>query len=151
MLQRHRDLLAADAWIFADGPLHQTRRPLLVLGVRGTMGFQLTVYGPRRPLHSGHYGNWAPNPGVLLAQLISSMRDADGRVLMAGFYDGATPVSESERRAIAAIPPADEQLRAELGLAATEAGNAPLLERLMLPALNARASRWRVPAPGRPT
>ena len=136
MLTRYRDLLAADAWLFADGPLHQSRRPQLVFGVRGTMNFQLTVYGPLRPLHSGHYGNWAPNPGVLLSELILSMRDADGRVHMAGFYDDARPVTEAERRAIAAIPPADGQLRAELGLAATEAANAPLLERLMLPALN---------------
>lgn len=136
MLRRHRDLLAADAWIFADGPVHQSRRPQLVFGVRGTQGFQLTVYGPLRPLHSGHYGNWAPNPGVLLAELITSMRDADGRVLVPGFYDEVRPISEAERRAIAAVPPADEQLRAELGLAASEAGNAPLLERLMLPALN---------------
>lgn len=136
MLERHRALLAADAWIFADGPVHQSRRPQLVFGVRGSMGFQLTVYGPTRPLHSGHYGNWAPNPGVLLSHLIASMRDADGRVLMDGFYRDARAVTDSERRAIAAVPPADDLLRAELGLAATEAGNAPLLERLMLPALN---------------
>lgn len=136
MLTRHRDLLAADLWIFADGPVHQSRRPQIVFGVRGTLGFQLTVYGPTRPLHSGHYGNWAPNPGVLLAHLITSMRDADGRVLIDGFYEGVRPVSEAERRAIAAVPPVEDGLRAELGLAATEAGNAPLLERLMLPALN---------------
>ena len=135
-LQRHAELLRADAWIFADGPVHQSRRPQLVYGVRGTLGFQLTVYGPLRPLHSGHYGNWAPNPGLLLAQLITSMRDADGRILIAGFYDQVRLVTAAERRAIAAVPSPDEELRAELGLAATEAGNAPLLERLMLPALN---------------
>lgn len=136
MLERHRELLAADAWIFADGPVHQSRRPQLVLGVRGTMGFQLTVYGPTRPLHSGHYGNWAPNPGVLLAHLITTMRDENGLVRMAGFYDQVRRVTAAERRAIAAVPAADDQLRAELGLARTEADNAPLLERLMMPALN---------------
>ncbi len=136
MLERHADLLRADAWIFADGPVHQSRRPQVVFGARGTMGFQLTVYGPLRPLHSGHYGNWAPNPGVHLAHLITTMRDPDGRVLIEGFYADARPPTDAERRAIAAVPPVDDAIRGEVGLAATEAGNAPLLERLMLPALN---------------
>ncbi len=62
MLTRHRDLLAADLWIFGDGPVHQSGRRQVVLGVRGSMGLELTTYGPARALHSGHYGNWAPNP-----------------------------------------------------------------------------------------
>ncbi|HET6564410.1 MAG TPA: M20/M25/M40 family metallo-hydrolase, partial [Xanthomonadales bacterium] len=62
MLAAHRELLGADLWLFCDGPVHQSRRPLLAYGVRGSYGFGLTVYGPNRPLHSGHYGNWAPNP-----------------------------------------------------------------------------------------
>ena len=148
MLEQHADALRADAWIFADGPVHQSRRPQLVYGVRGTMNFELTVYGPLRPLHSGHYGNWAPNPGLLLAQLITSMRDADGRILIAGIYDDVRPVTDAERRAIAAVPPPDEELRADLGLAATEAGNAPLLERLMQPALNVQGIELARVGPG---
>ncbi len=136
MLERHAELLAADLWVFADGPVHQSRRPQVVFGVRGTMGFQLTVYGPLRPLHSGHYGNWAPNPGVLLAHLIAGMREPDGRVLIEGFYDDVRVPPTQERRAIAAMPGVDATLRQELGLAATEAADAPLVERLMLPALN---------------
>jgi acetylornithine deacetylase/succinyl-diaminopimelate desuccinylase-like protein len=136
MLQRHGEALRADAWIFADGPVHQSRRPQLVYGVRGTMGFQVTVYGPLRPLHSGHYGNWAPNPGVRLAHLIAAMRDEEGQVLIEGFYDAVRVPSRQEREALAAMPPVDAALRAELGIAASEAGNAPLAERIMLPALN---------------
>ncbi len=136
MLTRYADVLRADAWIFCDGPVHQSRRPQLVFGARGTMGFQLTVYGPVRPLHSGHYGNWAPNPGVLLAGVITSMRDADGRILVPGLSDEVRPVTAAERAALAAVPDVDAMLRAELGLGATEASNAPLIERIMLPALN---------------
>jgi acetylornithine deacetylase/succinyl-diaminopimelate desuccinylase-like protein len=136
MLTAHADRLKADAWLFFDGPVHQTRRPQVSFGVRGVMGVNLTVYGPIRPLHSGHYGNWAPNPNVLMAHLIASLRDPDGRILVPGYYDDVRPVSAAERAAIAGIPPADDQLRRELGLARTEADNAMLNDRIMLPALN---------------
>ena len=137
-LTRHRDLLGADVWIFGDGPVHQSRKQQLSFGVRGVMGVELTVYGPARALHSGHYGNWAPNPNVLVAHLIASMRDMDGRILIDRFYDDVDPPTRAERDAIAAAPAADSALRAELQLAATEADNARLMERIMLPALNVR-------------
>ena len=137
-LERHREALGADLWIFGDGPVHQSRRQQVVFGVRGVMGLELTTYGPARALHSGHYGNWAPNPLVLLADLITSMRDVDGRILVAGFHDDVVPPTRAERAAIAAAPVADSALRAELLLGATEANDAALLDRIMLPALNVR-------------
>ena len=137
-LQRNRDLLQADAWIFCDGPVHQSRRMQVVYGARGVLPFELTVYGPTRALHDGHYGNWAPNPAALLATLLAGMRDPDGRVTVAGFYDGVRPISELDRRAIAQMPPVDAELRRSLGLLHTEADDAPLAERIMLPALNVR-------------
>jgi acetylornithine deacetylase/succinyl-diaminopimelate desuccinylase-like protein len=136
MLSAHAESLRADAWLFFDGPVHQTRKPMVDFGVRGVMGLNLTVYGPLRPLHSGHYGNWAPNPNVLMAHLIASLRDPEGRILIPGYYDDVRPVTAAERAAIAGIPPADEQLRRELGLARTEADNALLNDRILLPALN---------------
>jgi acetylornithine deacetylase/succinyl-diaminopimelate desuccinylase-like protein len=136
MLERHAELLRADAWLFLDGPVHQSRRHQIVFGVRGVMGLNLTVYGPSRPLHSGHYGNWAPNPNVLLAHLITSLRDRDGQITIPGFYDDVRPLSAAERAAFASVPAVDDALRRDLGLAATEADNAPLMERLTLPALN---------------
>ena len=136
MLSTHADLLAADLWLFMDGPVYQTRDPKVGFGVRGVTGLNLTVYGPTRPLHSGHYGNWAPNPNVLLAHLIASMRSPEGQITIAGYYDDVRPVSAAERAAIAKTPPIDDLLRDQFGLARTEADNAALLERLMLPALN---------------
>jgi acetylornithine deacetylase/succinyl-diaminopimelate desuccinylase-like protein len=137
-LERNRDLLKADAWIFCDGPVHQSRRMEVVYGVRGVLPLELTVYGPTRALHDGHYGNWAPNPAALLATLLAGMRDPDGRVTVAGFYDGVRPINDLDRRAIAQIPSVDPELRRSLGLARTEADDAPLAERVMLPALNLR-------------
>ncbi|MEX2151713.1 MAG: M20/M25/M40 family metallo-hydrolase [Gemmatimonadaceae bacterium] len=137
-LARHRDLLNADLWIFGDGPVHQSRRQQVSFGVRGVMGLELTAFGPARALHSGHYGNWAPNPLVLVSHLIASMRDTDGRILIDRFYDDVQPPTRAERDAIAAAPAADSALRLELLLSGTESGNARLMGRIMAPALNVR-------------
>ena len=137
-LEQHRDQLDVDLWLICDGPSHQSRRPQLVFGVRGVTGFEITVYGATRNLHSGHYGNWSPNPALMLAQLLASMKDDDGKVLVEGFYDSTAAVGEAERAAIAALPEVDDALRRELGLAATEAGSALLAERILLPSLNIR-------------
>jgi acetylornithine deacetylase/succinyl-diaminopimelate desuccinylase-like protein len=137
-LTRHRELLAGDLWIFGDGPVHQSRRQQVSFGVRGVVGVEITAYGPARALHSGHYGNWAPNPLVTVSHLIAGMRDRDGRILVDGFYDDVQHPTRAELDAIAAAPAADSALRAELQLARTEADNARLMERIMLPALNVR-------------
>jgi acetylornithine deacetylase/succinyl-diaminopimelate desuccinylase-like protein len=141
LLERNAGLLKADAWLFGDGPVHQSRRQQIVFGARGVMGVNLTVYGPTRGLHSGHYGNWAPNPVTLIANLVASMRNDDGRILIKHFYEDVAPIGAAERRAIAEIPSIDSSLRAELSLGATEAKNASLMERITLPALNLRGIR----------
>ncbi|HKG96015.1 MAG TPA: M20/M25/M40 family metallo-hydrolase [Gemmatimonadaceae bacterium] len=138
MLTAHRDLLAADAWIFCDGPVDPSGRLQVVFGARGVMGLELIVYGATRALHSGHYGNWAPNPAALLANLLAGMRDPDGRILIANFYDDVRPPGEAERALLARLPSNDAAERAALGLAHTEAGDAPRMERILLPALNVR-------------
>src|SRR5262249_8404680 len=132
------ELLAADAWILCDGPVHQTRQMQMFFGARGVTDVEATVYGPLRPLHSGHYGNWAPNPAVEIAHLVTGLRDRDGAIKIAGFYHDVRPVTETEKRAAAAVPPVDAALRREFALAATEAGGAPLVERILQPALNVR-------------
>jgi acetylornithine deacetylase/succinyl-diaminopimelate desuccinylase-like protein len=137
-LEEHKGLLGGDVWLLCDGPVHQSGRMQLYLGARGVTDVEATVYGPSRALHSGHYGNWAPNPAVLLAHLLAGLRDPDGRIGIAGFYDDVRPLSEAERRALASVPAVDDDLRRELSLAATEADGAPLAERILLPALNVR-------------
>jgi acetylornithine deacetylase/succinyl-diaminopimelate desuccinylase-like protein len=137
-IEGHRAALDADIWLICDGPVHQSRQPQLVFGVRGYTGLDLTVYGATRYLHSGHYGNWAPNPAQRLAHLLASMKDDDDAVTIAGFYDSTAPIAAGERAAIATLPDYDDALRRELGLAATEAGNAALAERLLIPSLNVR-------------
>ncbi len=141
ILGKYKTLLAADAWLFCDGPVHQSGRQQVVFGNRGITSFELTVYGATRALHSGHYGNWAPNPGAMMATLIASMRDDDGRIRIAGYYDDVKPITAAERRAIAALPTYDATLRRALGLGRTESNGALLAERIMLPAFNVRGIR----------
>jgi acetylornithine deacetylase/succinyl-diaminopimelate desuccinylase-like protein len=136
VLTKYRGLLAADFWIFGDGPVHQTRAAQAVFGVRGVVGANLTVYGPSRPLHSGHYGNWAPNPNAMMVHLLASMRDTEGRITIPGFYDDVDRLTEDDRAAFRRIPPVERQLIAELRLGRTEGAPATLAEQLALPALN---------------
>jgi acetylornithine deacetylase/succinyl-diaminopimelate desuccinylase-like protein len=138
VLAANRELLRADAWLLCDGPVHQSRRMQVVFGVRGVTDVELTVYGPARAVHSGHYGNWAPNPALALAHLVAGLRDRDGRIAVEGFYDDVRAVTPAERAALAAVPDVDAQLRSELALASSEAGGARLFEAIMLPALNLR-------------
>jgi acetylornithine deacetylase/succinyl-diaminopimelate desuccinylase-like protein len=127
-----------DIWLFFDGPAHQSGRPQLTFGVRGAMGMEVTVYGALRNLHSGHYGNWAPDTGNILARLLTSMKDEQGRVLVEGWYDTVDPIGEEERAALRGMPDWDGRLRRELGLAWTEGEPETLAERLLVPALNVR-------------
>lgn len=127
-----------DVWLICDGPVHQSRKPQLVFGVRGYTGLDLTVYGADSYLHSGHYGNWAPNPAMMLAQLVASMKDADGNVTIDGFFDSTAPIGDAERRALDALPDVDAGLRRELALARTEGSGESLGERILKPSLNVR-------------
>jgi acetylornithine deacetylase/succinyl-diaminopimelate desuccinylase-like protein len=136
IMSRNRSLLAADAWVICDGPVHQSGRKQVVFGVRGDTNVDVTVYGAKRPLHSGHYGNWAPNPAMLLAKLLASMKDDSGRVTIQGWYDDVEPLGEAERRALKEAPAYDERLKKELGLARTEGGGKSLLELINQPSLN---------------
>jgi acetylornithine deacetylase/succinyl-diaminopimelate desuccinylase-like protein len=141
LLRTHADVLAADAWILCDGPVHQSRRPQVSFGVRGAFDLEMTTYGPLRPLHSGHYGNWAPNPAVELAHLLAGMRDDEGRILIDGFAERVRPLSPLEREAVAGVPDAEEALGDRLALGRTERVRPRLAESITIPALNVRGLR----------
>lgn len=138
ILEKYKSQLAADVWIFCDGPVHQTRTQQIVFGARGSTTMNITVYGPRKELHSGHYGNWAPNPALMLARLLSSMRDDEGRVLIDGFYADVEPLTDADKQALAKIPNIDAELRKEFWLGRSEGNHMRLDELVTLPALNIR-------------
>ncbi len=136
ILDAHRDLVHGDVWLVCDGPVDQSRQQTLVFGARGDAHVEITVYGPNRGLHSGHYGNWAPNPAMMLAQLLAGMKDEQGRVLIPHFYDGIAPLGALEKKALARAPVNDGKLRQELSLGHVDGGGAHLLDLLNLPSLN---------------
>ena len=136
ILKANRDLVHGDIWLVCDGPVDQSGKQTVVFGARGDTHLEITVFGAIRGLHSGHYGNWAPNPAMMLAQLLAGMKDTDGKVLIPHFYDGITPLGPAEKQAIAEAPMNDDALRQELGLGRVEGGGKKLLELLNLPTLN---------------
>jgi acetylornithine deacetylase/succinyl-diaminopimelate desuccinylase-like protein len=138
MLQENRALFAADVWLMCDAPVHQSRRQALYFGSRDGIRLDLTVYGPRNELHSGHYGNWAPNPALQLARLLASMKNDSGRVTIDGFYDDVVPLNAAELKAVAEAPDIDSELRRELWLGSTDGDGLSLTELITLPSLNIR-------------
>lgn len=136
ILQKYNSLLQSDLWIFCDGPIHQSGKKQIVFGVRGDTHLDLTVYASKRPLHSGHYGNWAPNPAMMLVKLLASMKDDNGRITIKNFYDDVIPLTAAEKKALQEVPPVDEQMKNELGIAITEMKGKTLGESIMLPSLN---------------
>ena len=128
--------LTADLAITLDGPRHASGRPTVYFGVRGGAGVTLTVYGAKNDLHSGNYGNWAPDPSMRLAKLLASMKDDDGRVTIAGFYDDVTPLTETERRALEEAPNVEATLKKDFLVARPERPEERLERKLNEPTLS---------------
>jgi len=133
----NRELLRADAIVIHDGPRHASNRPTLVFGNRGAAEVTLKVFGPRAPLHSGHFGNYVPNPAMRLAQLLASMKDDRGRVLVKGYYDRVR-LTPAERRILAETGDDEAAIRRRVGIARAEAVGANYQEALQYPSLNVR-------------
>ncbi len=136
ILSRYKDELGGDIWLICDGPVDQSGRQTVVFGARGVTHIAITVYGANRGLHSGHYGNWAPNPAMMLAQLLGGMKDKSGHVLIPHFYDGITPLTPLEKQAVAEAPNNGPMLQKEFALGHTDGNGKTLVELLNEPSLN---------------
>ncbi|MDY8137922.1 M20/M25/M40 family metallo-hydrolase [Aquimarina sp. 2201CG5-10] len=108
--------LAADMLVIFDGPRHSSNQPTLTYGARGITTLSLEVFGPRAPQHSGHYGNYVPNPALKLSQLLSSMMNEDGSVAIPGWYDGIE-ISEKVKKILKQVPDDENVIRKKLGIA----------------------------------
>ncbi|MEX2181919.1 MAG: M20/M25/M40 family metallo-hydrolase [Gemmatimonadaceae bacterium] len=139
-VERYRDRLAADIFVIFDGPPHVTGEPTLTFGARGIADITLTTYGPRVAQHSGHWGNYVPNPALRLAQVLASMKDDHGRVTIPGFYDGVT-IDAATRRILEAVPDDTAAIHRRLGIAAPDRVAASIQEALQYPSLNVRGLR----------
>ncbi len=136
VVRAHGDRIRGDALMMVDGPRHASGRTTMFFGARGIMAALVTVYGPNHDLHSGNYGNWAPNPALALAKLLASMKDANGRVTIPGFYDDVVALTAEEKAAVDAIPNVEPALMKAFGFSRSEAPAERLEMRHNLPTLN---------------
>ena len=133
----HKALLQSDALLIHDGPRHSSNKPTLIFGNRGNTIVTLTVYGPKAPLHSGHYGNYVPNPAQRLATLLASMKDDDGRVTIPGYYE-RVQLTKAERDILAMVDDDEPGLRKRVGISRAEKVGGNYQEALQYPSLNIR-------------
>jgi acetylornithine deacetylase/succinyl-diaminopimelate desuccinylase-like protein len=143
--EEHGELIGADFMFVTDGPKHPSGKPTVVFGVRGITSVQLTVYGPTEALHSGHFGNFAPNPAMRLAQLLATMKDpVTGEILVAGWQDDRVALSDAELLALADYPDDPARSPHALGFAEPEGPYERRVEAITFNSLNVRGlqSAW---------
>jgi acetylornithine deacetylase/succinyl-diaminopimelate desuccinylase-like protein len=114
-VQQHKDLLAADVVVSADGAMWRIDEPSLTVASRGLCGLELTLTAAAKDLHSGRHGGGVANPLHAMAALIASLHDASGRVAVAGFYDQVRDLAPGDRAAIAALPYDEASYLAQIG------------------------------------
>ncbi len=135
ILRDYGSELESDLILFCDAPLHQSGKRQLVFGMRGSMTLELETFGPLRPLHSGHYGNWAPNPTDSMIRLLNSLKNEDGSIAVKEFQSNVDAPTVAERNAIAKMPRIDDKLKKELALAEREQPGKRIEELVMDPAI----------------
>ena len=142
-IRAHGELLAADLLLIFDGPPHASNRPTVTFGARGIMTATLVAYGPRVAQHSGHYGNFVPNPAFDLAHILASLKTRDGVVAIPGFYEGVS-LSDDEKAVLARVPDDEEAILEGMGVARAESVAPTLQQAIQYPSLNVRgmAAGW---------
>ncbi len=103
-VEDNKDLLAADVILVSDTTMISDKVPSINCGMRGLAYLEVTVTGPNKDLHSGHYGGAVANPINVLCSMIASLHDADGRVAVPGFYDDVVELSAEDRAQLARAP-----------------------------------------------
>lgn len=142
-VKEYRELLEADFLIINDGPVHVSGKPTVVYGCRGITTLSLTTHGPIKPQHSGHYGNYAPNPGFQLAQVLATMKNNEGKVLIDGYYDGIT-IDDNAMSVLKTVPDDATTINSNLAVKTPEKVGSFYQEALQYPSLNIRGlgSGW---------
>ena len=136
-------MLKADMLIIYDGPRHISNKPTLTFGARGIATITLTTFGPVVAQHSGHFGNYAPNPALRLSKLLASMKDEFGRVTIPGFYDGIS-IDADTKKILKAVPDDEVQIKNRLQIAESDKVGSYYQEAIQYPSLNIRGmqSGW---------
>jgi acetylornithine deacetylase/succinyl-diaminopimelate desuccinylase-like protein len=136
-LDTYKARYASDFFIVMDGPAHTSNKPTVTFGCRGIATCSITTYGSKLPQHSGHYGNYVPNPVFHLANLLSSMKDEGGKVLIQDYYKGIE-ISPETLKLLESVPFDSAELNNSLGIHTSEEVGKNYQEALQYPSLNVR-------------
>jgi acetylornithine deacetylase/succinyl-diaminopimelate desuccinylase-like protein len=152
-LARQRERLACDVAVISDTAVFAEDVPSLTVSLRGLVHWEVTVHGPATDLHSGYYGGAVKNPLEALAQIIAGLKDADGRVVVPGFYGGVREPGAAERAELAALPYDEKKEAAALGVPELtgEAGRTPLERTWLRPTLEINGMYGGYQGPGAKT
>jgi len=110
-VRRHREALGCDLVAMADSVMGPGERPAIIYGMRGMLGMELELRGPRRDLHSGSFGGIVHDPLQALCELLARLHDERGRIAIPGFYDRVRRVEDGEREALRRAAPTDADMR----------------------------------------
>ena len=136
-IEKYKETYNSDYMIIMDGPIHNSNKPTLTFGCRGIATCSITTYGAKLPQHSGHFGNYVPNPVFTLSRLIASMKSEDGKVVIKDYYKGIT-ISESVKNILNEVPNNTASLNKSLGIYKAEKVGGNYQEALQYPSLNIR-------------
>ncbi len=103
-IKEHAAMLAADYVVISDTPMFREGYPGITYGLRGLAYLQLNLRGTNTDLHSGSFGGLVKNPINALVEILSQMKDVDGRILIPGFYDDVLPITENEHIKLSKLP-----------------------------------------------
>jgi len=139
-VKKHSTILKSDALLIFDGPQHESDLPTLNFGNRGISSITLKTYGPVVPQHSGHFGNYAPNPVFRMSNILSSMKDENGIVKIKGYYDGIT-ISDQVKKYLDNVPDDEESMLDKMQFKKPESVGNSYQEAIQFPSLNVRGIR----------
>lgn len=139
-VKKHSTILKSDALLIFDGPQHESDLPTLNFGNRGISSITLKTYGPVVPQHSGHFGNYAPNPVFRMSNILSSMKDESGIVKIKGYYDGIT-ISDQVKKYLDNVPDNEESMLNKMQFKKPESVGNSYQEAIQFPSLNVRGIR----------
>ncbi|MBI4551169.1 MAG: dipeptidase [Candidatus Latescibacteria bacterium] len=117
-VRANQDRLRADVVLISDTTMFDYDQPSICYGLRGLVYMEIEVQGPSKDLHSGGFGGSVANPVQALAEILTALKDPDGRITIPGFYDDVQPLTPEERAALAALPFDEDAYRTRLGVSA---------------------------------
>ena len=142
-VKKYSSKLKSDALLIFDGPKHPSNLPTLTFGARGISDITLITYGPIVPQHSGHFGNYAPNPVFRMSEILSSMKDPNGRVTIPGFYDGIE-LDKKTLKILAEVPDDEKRMMNDMQFKKPDNVGKNYQESIQYPSINVRGieSGW---------